>query len=348
MAFSYTEVTAAGGQTVLTLSFQFNSRTHVKVIRNRVEIPSSAWSWLTDNSISLNTPATAGDVYRVLRTTPANEIVSQFQPGAFDYERLNDSLLQLLYIVQEAYDTSQDSRAVADQTLGFLEDIEVLYNAVVVLENNVQQLNVAVGQTAADLQAQLDSFPVTLASAVEALQAATVVANNELTATGNAIVANAEAEADRAQHFAEIAEAIADFDVDAYYTKSQTYSRDEVYSKEETYTWEQVDGLVNAITFGSLREFVWSSGNVDAEVAQRIWCDSSAAARTVTLPPSPEPGNTLNVGRIGANPVTVLHNGQTIADMAENLIIDLDRTEVSFTYIGGAQPTWRVAARRIA
>lgn len=77
------------------------------------------------------------------------------------------------------------------------------------------------------------------------------------------------------------------------------------------------------------------------EAGIRIFADASTAAITVTLPPSPEIGNTIDVWdynnswdtATGGNNVTVDRNGNNIDGVASNLILDVDNGWVSLVYV---------------
>lgn len=86
------------------------------------------------------------------------------------------------------------------------------------------------------------------------------------------------------------------------------------------------------------RQIVLTSGNVNATAGQRIYCDTSAGAVTVTLPTEPEANATIAVRRIGANDVVIARNGETIAGAAEDLTIDTDMRGVTLEFTGA---TWR-------
>lgn len=147
MAFSYNEVVAGTGQTLVTLTFPFLDRTHVKVSVDRVDLPGSAWVWVSDASVELNEPLIGGETLRVYRETPAEGVQADFQPGAFDYQELNTSLLHLLYIVQEAYDNASVAVEAGNNAFAYLMQIEELADDAEAIFADMQALGVVFDDT---------------------------------------------------------------------------------------------------------------------------------------------------------------------------------------------------------
>lgn len=85
---------------------------------------------------------------------------------------------------------------------------------------------------------------------------------------------------------------------------------------------------------------VWSTtvtaGNVNATVGQGDMIDSTAAARTFTLPASPADGDRVGVrdyaGTAATNNITIARNGKNIEGLAEDLIIDINRFSAVLMY----------------
>lgn len=82
-----------------------------------------------------------------------------------------------------------------------------------------------------------------------------------------------------------------------------------------------------------------SASNTNAIVGTRYIINSSTAVRTVTLPASPVAGVIVEVFRTGANNVTIARNGQTIEDLAENFVLDVDKVGIVLNFVFG---TWKV------
>lgn len=101
---------------------------------------------------------------------------------------------------------------------------------------------------------------------------------------------------------------------------------------------------------GYLTDVIAVTGNVNAKWGQEIWCYSASGPITVTLPdPTAQPDVTkrapITIHRIGANDVTVARNGQPIADLAENFIINRNKAGVRTSYVSTG---WRLDGRRVA
>lgn len=99
------------------------------------------------------------------------------------------------------------------------------------------------------------------------------------------------------------------------------------------------------VNLGALRPTINTSASVTAVAGQRIRCDTSAAAVTITLPETTAEGDTIDIDRIGVNNVVIARNGQTIEGSAADLIIDINKRGVSLVFRGG---TWRAYGRAIA
>lgn len=114
-----------------------------------------------------------------------------------------------------------------------------------------------------------------------------------------------------------------------------------------------VQAMLNALKtdlLGYIGGLVIATGNVNAAWGQRIWCDTSGGAITVTLPaPGIQPDAArrmpIEIYRVGANAVTVARNGQPIAGLAEHFSIDQDKRGVRASWIS---TTWRLEGRIVA
>jgi hypothetical protein len=93
-------------------------------------------------------------------------------------------------------------------------------------------------------------------------------------------------------------------------------------------------------------EYVFKTANFTASDKQGVLADTSAGAFTVTLPLDPATGAQVVVADAGAawgtNNLTVARNGETIGDLAENLICDITGASVQLVYDGS---TWEVYAQ---
>lgn len=86
------------------------------------------------------------------------------------------------------------------------------------------------------------------------------------------------------------------------------------------------------------------SSAITAKSGQQLLCDTSTAGFNVTLPALPSEGAQVALRDLAATwgdtgkALTVLRNGQTIGDVAENLTANLPGVELRLVFTGG---TWR-------
>ncbi len=101
MASSFNDFVGDGSQTIFNINFGYLDREHVSVL---VEAVSTAFTWVSDSTISITPAPALGDNIRVLRTTPST-VVIDFQDGeTLTEEKLDNVNLQSLYVAQEAAD----------------------------------------------------------------------------------------------------------------------------------------------------------------------------------------------------------------------------------------------------
>lgn len=90
------------------------------------------------------------------------------------------------------------------------------------------------------------------------------------------------------------------------------------------------------------------TANYTASPGDRLECDTTGGAFTVTLPATPQPGDVVTVFDGGAtitgpgfatNPLTIARNGSTINGLSEDAIARTKGAAVAFEYNNG---TWRV------
>jgi hypothetical protein len=108
----------------------------------------------------------------------------------------------------------------------------------------------------------------------------------------------------------------------------------------------------NGTTWGSVAlpagglTYIFTSTPVEATDKQGVLTDTSVAAFTVTLPPTPSTGAQVVIADAGSNwgtnNLTVARNGSTIGGLAEDLVCDITGASVQFVYDG---TTWEVYAQ---
>lgn len=93
-------------------------------------------------------------------------------------------------------------------------------------------------------------------------------------------------------------------------------------------------------------EYVYKTANYTTSDKEGVLADTSGGAFTVTLPLSPAVGAQVIIAdagnSFGTNNLTVGRNGSTIANLAENLVLDINGVSVQFVYDG---TTWEVYAQ---
>lgn len=75
-----------------------------------------------------------------------------------------------------------------------------------------------------------------------------------------------------------------------------------------------------------------------AFAGDRLQCDTSGGAFTVTLPANPAEGAEVFIYKSGAADLTLARNGETIGGLAEDLVVDLDGVELDLIF---RNDTWR-------
>lgn len=92
--------------------------------------------------------------------------------------------------------------------------------------------------------------------------------------------------------------------------------------------------------------YVTKSANYTINNNEGVLANTAVGAFTVTLPVSPVVGNQVVVadafGDFGANALTIARNGSTIANLAEDLVCDINGVSVQLVYTGN---TWDVFAQ---
>ena len=75
-------------------------------------------------------------------------------------------------------------------------------------------------------------------------------------------------------------------------------------------------------------------------VGERIFANATTASFTLTLPSSPNDGDTVQIidvaGIFSTNPVTVARNGLKIQNLSEDLILNLNNAAVTMIYSGSS------------
>lgn len=118
MALSYNEVGPKSPGDTLVVPFDYTTRDHVYVLVDGADVPKSYYEWASSNTILCLDGFPEGEVTRVERRTPMDQIPSEQQgTGVFDYKGANENDRYLLFIQQEQADQEEDTRDYVDDAL---------------------------------------------------------------------------------------------------------------------------------------------------------------------------------------------------------------------------------------
>jgi hypothetical protein len=80
------------------------------------------------------------------------------------------------------------------------------------------------------------------------------------------------------------------------------------------------------------------SANSNLNAGERIFAVATGGSFTLTLPASPNEGDTIQIidvaGIFATNPVTIARNGEKIQNLAENLVLNLNNAAITMIYSG--------------
>lgn len=111
MRFSYVTYAGNGSAVTFVVPFPYISRLHVTVLVNGA---SQVFTWDNATTVRLASAPANGASVRVVRTTPKDALLVDFQDASVLTESLLDlNAIQNLYIAQEAFDASADAVAFA-------------------------------------------------------------------------------------------------------------------------------------------------------------------------------------------------------------------------------------------
>jgi hypothetical protein len=229
MAFSYVKYTGDGANRTFVVPFKYLDRRHVSVKVDGVNV---AFSWLSSNSVQLNSTPTQGAVVEVRRKTPNVTPLVDFVDGATITERDLDLLAyQNLYLNQETADfgeelTEEVGGAAAnimvkvDQALASAASTENLADQAYTRAFNAEQFVVSVN---GDVQtAKTEAIAAAADATTKAAQATasqTAAAASATTATTKATEASTSAAA--AALSASQAAAAANFNPNDFYLRTE-------------------------------------------------------------------------------------------------------------------------------
>ena len=189
MANSTQTADSDGTLELLALSFDYLDRSEISVYFDN--IPTTAWEWVgtADKTIKFVPVVPNGVQVLVRRTTDSSELRHQYSLGAaFDAATLDESLAQILHIVQEA----QEANLSAD----FYGPLNMHGNKIAALQDGVDDYDVAnvrqvVALSAPSVTAAATSASAAATSAAAAAASATSAGNSATAAAASATAAAA-------------------------------------------------------------------------------------------------------------------------------------------------------------
>ena len=114
-------------------------------------------------------------------------------------------------------------------------------------------------------------------------------------------------------------------------------------SAGDAITTDGVGNLVFKTLHGAQPTVTYKNSDFTIAAGDNVQVDTRSSAINVTLPASPITGDAVHISDGGGNfaslNVTVLRNGNTIMDLAEDLIVDYNNASFGLSYNGS---TWRV------
>jgi len=111
--------------------------------------------------------------------------------------------------------------------------------------------------------------------------------------------------------------------------------------------FEGYDGVEWGSIGGGGVQYTFHTSNYTASSGEGVLADTSAGSFTVTLPASPDVGDTVVVadagGAWGTNNLTIARNGSTIEDSADDLVADVNGVSITLVYDGTTWETYSQA-----
>ena len=102
-------------------------------------------------------------------------------------------------------------------------------------------------------------------------------------------------------------------------------------------TWEGYNGT-QWTGLGGGNPWQSTSSSITIAANDRYFVDTTSAARTITLPASPQTGDQVSLldlaGTFDTNNCTVGRNGNKIMGLTENLVLSVEDTGITLVYTG--------------
>ena len=252
MAYSYVLYAGNGSNKIFSFSFPYLDKSHVKAKSDNT--PTTAFTWLTNNSIQFTTAPAAGSIIEIYRETPQTAPPVDFTDGSVLLERDLDLLTTFnLYVGQEA--TDRAARAIAVGSDG-------AFNA----------LGLRVSNAADPVQPQdlvtKKWAETSVSSGVNQAQTAAATAEAAATTASNAATA---AQADRVTASAAAADAVDAKNTAVTASNTATTAQDQAVSARDTAVTKATEATSSA-----------TSANAAAVAAQSAKDEAVSAQETVS------------------------------------------------------------------
>lgn len=142
--FSYVDLDGDGTTQNYQVPFPYLDRNHINVY---VDDSPMTFTWIDSGNIRTDAPPPAGTKnIRIKRTTPANNLLVVFSsPSDFKSIEVNKGYRQLLYIIQEAFDSALEALDIARQVqnalaaaLAAIDEIEAIFDDVSAIAADIE------------------------------------------------------------------------------------------------------------------------------------------------------------------------------------------------------------------
>jgi hypothetical protein len=145
LAYARVSYTGNGSTKIFTVPFPYISNAHIEVrVGGVLKTVTTDYTWLTTSTIQFVTAPTTGTVIYLLRNTPKQERLVNFQDAAVLREAdLDLSADQAFYIVQEAMDAANNTQAI-ETFIGGVDYTAGVSNSLTLGAGDIEMSNITV------------------------------------------------------------------------------------------------------------------------------------------------------------------------------------------------------------